>query len=394
MPTLPTNLGVKYSTRVLRKFWEKAVTPEVTNKDYEGEIKGGSHGGDRLKILQFLNNVTLSDYTGAAMTTQIWLGDVESSLIVDQKKYYNFEIDNLDKFEAYVNDLDSALLDNAANVLQETIDAYVLGLYTEVKAGHRVGSDFSSTNSAYGDVGVATVVTGTGATTITDPGIQYLDTDYLVAAGGCGEGLEGLGISFDAGVTWYKISAWTDSVTLTVTDWNDSTYTGGTKTSVEFIIEAVYPKNVSKTTIYADICSLKTKLDNDKIPQTDRSLIVPPDIVNLMVQASELIPAVAVAYEDVVLNGMVGKIAGFKVYSSTQVSGDATKGWRCIASHKGFITFAHAYTESRVLDAESEFAKKYQGLNVYGAKVTIERRKAGACAYWIIAALKGDDWLA
>src|SRR3990167_6419609 len=264
MAILPTNLGEKFASKTLKKFWEKSITPILTNQEYEGDLKGG--GADRVTILQFLNNVGLSNYaSGTAMATEKWLGDVESQLLVDQQKYFNFEIDNLDKFEAYVNDLDSNLLENAANVLAETIDAYVLGLYTEVKAGHRVGSDFNSATIVSYNPGTATVTTGTGAVTIGKPGITFRERDVVelwrTNGGLTTTTLTGLGVSFDSGVTWYKISTWTDSVTFTITDWNDSTYTGGTKTAVEFIIEACYPKVVSKTTIYADICDLKTKLD-------------------------------------------------------------------------------------------------------------------------------------
>ena len=116
MAILPTNLGEKFASKTLKKFWEKSITPILTNQEYEGDLKGG--GADRVTILQFLNNVGLSNYaSGTAMATEKWLGDVESQLLVDQQKYFNFEIDNLDKFEAYVNDLDSNLLENAANVL-------------------------------------------------------------------------------------------------------------------------------------------------------------------------------------------------------------------------------------------------------------------------------------
>ncbi len=132
-------------------------------------------------------------------------------------------------------------------------------------------------------------------------------------------------------------------------------------------------------------------LDNDKIPKQDRWMTVPPDITNLLIQASELTPAIAMAYENVVLNGEIGRVAGFKIYESTNISGSATKGWHCLAGHKAFITFAHAMRKSRVVEAENNFALQYQGLSVYGAKVTIERRKAGADAFWTIAG-GGEDW--
>jgi len=46
-----------------------------------------------------------------------------------------------------------------------------------------------------------------------------------------------------------------------------------------------------------------------------------------------------------------------------------------------FITFADKWSESRVVDAEDQFAKKYQGLFLFGAKVPHQRRKAGAVLF-------------
>ncbi len=225
---IPTsaNYGEKFSRNVLRKFFGKSITVQITNQDYEGELKGG--GADRLTILQFLNNVTLTAYSiGTAMSSEKWLGDVESQLVIDQKYYYDFEIDNLERFYSYINDLDSTLLENAANVLAEQIDTYVLDLFTEVKAGHRVGSDYDS--SQYSNVGTATVTTATGAVAMTNAGIGFDPANAVtLASGGIGTStLVGLGISFDGGAVWYKISSYTDSDTFVVPDWIDSTYPGG-----------------------------------------------------------------------------------------------------------------------------------------------------------------------
>lgn len=388
---IPSNLGQKYARNTLKKFYEKSVAAEICNTDYEGEIKGG--GGDRVKILQFLNNVTLTNYSaGLTMAIEGWYGDEFSDLLIDQKKYYNFRIDDVESFEASVNDLDSNLIQNASDVLAETIDTYVLGLYTETKVGNRVGSEFTSSEAV---IAGATVTTGTGAVDLAVSAVQFGLRSMGLPTGDAeqntGDAWVGIGISFDSGTTWYKISSFTDSDTFEVTDWNDSTYTGGTKTGLAFTVEALYPKLVSASTIYADIVELGTKLNKNKIPKTDRYLVVPADIGGIIRQATELIPAVAVAYEQVVLNGHIGTISGFKVYENEQVSGNASTGWRCIAGHKAFITLAHAFSKSRVLDSQLTFGTLYQGLNVYGAKVTIERRKAGAMAHWILSGL-GDDW--
>ncbi len=381
MPLVYTNTGIKYANRVLKKFYQKAVTPEITNQEWEGQISPG--GGDRLTILSFLNSVSLSNYTpGDAMATEKWLGETADSLHVNQKKYWNFEIDSVEKFEAFVNDLDSALMDDASNVLAETIDTYVLALFTNSKVGNRVGSDYKSADE---NSGVATVTASSGAVDIADPGVSFRGGGELLTSGGISTtALVGLGIKFAGDSAYYKISTWTDSDTLVVTDWNDSTYSGGAKTSVEFIIEAVYPKAVSKTSIYADICTLASRLSSNKVPQTDRWIVVPPDIGALLRQATELIPAVPTAYDDVVLNGLLGKVGGFKIYESTLVDGNSTDGWHCMAGHKASICFAHAFTQSRIIESEGNFAKKYQGLNVYGAVVPVIRRKGLAEAFWII----------
>lgn len=396
MAVLPTNLGIKFPKKTLRKFYQRAVTPMVTNSNYEGEIKGG--GADRLRILSFLNDVALSDYvSGTAMTPEKWMGDVVDDLLVNQKKYFDFEIDELNAFEAAVDDIDSNLIDNAAKRLERTIDTYVLARYTDVKVGHRRGSDYKNNdfykmtdaNSAHG---VATAA-ATGAVTFADPGIGMRPLLANGAANNDITTLVGHGISFDNGVTWYRISVYTSSVSVTVTDWNGSTYTGGVQTGVNYIIEALYPKHVSKTTIFADISAMATYLDNDEIPQDERWFVGVPDVVNLLKMSTEMTPAVPVAYEKVVLNGLIGKCAGFDVYSNVCITGSGAYGWHCLAGHKSFITFAHAFTQSRVVESENNFAKQYQGLNEYGAKVARIRRKCGAELYCIIDTTKiGKIW--
>ena len=51
------------------------------------------------------------------------------------------------------------------------------------------------------------------------------------------------------------------------------------------------------------------------------------------------------------------------------------------ANHKAMATFAEKWTESRVVEAENQFAKKYQGLWLYGALIPRYRRKYGAILF-------------
>jgi len=34
-----SNFGEQFSSKVLRKFYQNAISPGITNRDYEGEIK-------------------------------------------------------------------------------------------------------------------------------------------------------------------------------------------------------------------------------------------------------------------------------------------------------------------------------------------------------------------
>ena len=45
------------------------------------------------------------------------------------------------------------------------------------------------------------------------------------------------------------------------------------------------------------------------------------------------------------------------------------------------ITYADKWAETRVVDAENQFAKKYQGLYLYGCKVPAYSRKLGAVLF-------------
>ena len=73
----------------------------------------------------------------------------------------------------------------------------------------------------------------------------------------------------------------------------------------------------------------------------------------------------------------VGKSVG----AADNVLSTGSIGYQILANHTGFVTFADKWSESRVVDAENQFAKKYQGLFLYGALVPAYRRKYGAVLF-------------
>lgn len=355
MSDFGTNVGEKFAKNTLKVFFQRAIAPDITNQDYEGEIKGG--GADRLSVITF-ENLSLKNYTGSAMSVDK-PQESESTLIVDQKKSYYFQIESFANFSSYVEDPESTLIENAGKVLKRTVDNYVLGFYPDVASGNRVGTDYTT--------GTVTVTTGTGA--VAGSGTTF--TSAMV----------GLGFKADGHTEWYRIASQSSGTAIVIEDDKDdvaSAYTGGAISSgASYTIEANTAITVAKATIFDYIVDLKTKLDQAEIPEDDRWLVLPAVIANLLIKSDQLQTAVDMAYEEVIRKGVIGMVAGFKVYSNEQVSGDNTTGYYCLGGHKSFITMAMAFTESGVEDFIGGFGRNFKGLNCYGAKVADERRKAG-----------------
>ena len=113
-----SNFGEQFAAKTLRKFYQTAITPVITNSNYEGEIK---KAGDRVNILSFLSDTLLEDYVvGTDMGTQLFV-DTEDTLVVAKRKSYNFPIDKLEDLFTYVDDADNALVENANKTLERAV---------------------------------------------------------------------------------------------------------------------------------------------------------------------------------------------------------------------------------------------------------------------------------
>ena len=82
----------------------------VINRDYEGEIK---NYGDTVRITG-IGRVTVGDYTkNANMDEAETLTDAQTTLTIDQAKYFNFQIDDIDKVQQYPKLMDAAMQESA-----------------------------------------------------------------------------------------------------------------------------------------------------------------------------------------------------------------------------------------------------------------------------------------
>lgn len=429
-----SNFGEQFAGKVLRRFWQDAVTPSIVNTDYEGEIK---KAGDRVNILSFLSDIRLSDYVAATdMDTESPV-DAEDQLVVEKRKYYNFVIDRTEDLFTYAGDISDSLIENAAKTLERSIDAYVLEQAQYAKVGSWVGINLRVTGATTDTMAsIATTATGgtltvMGATVNGDAAVEDPTSGTLYTAGFTAADV-GKPIRLTSGTTWatewYRITGVNSTNSVSIENWDSATsgsdiptgdvlrglyggeeYTSEkngdgkptTQTGWGWELQAAVPTTVSDTTIYDQIVEVSEKLNRQEIPDTDRHMTFPPSGISMLKRASEVQPAIAMAYEDVILNGKVAKVGNFEIHEAAGVRvstrvGHATasgqggdmsvttstaNGTQILGHHKSFITFAYKWSESRVVDAENQFAKKYQGLHLYGAKVPALRRRSGALLF-------------
>lgn len=435
-----SNFGEQFAGGVLKKVYQSAVSPAIVNKDYEGELK---KAGDRVNILSFLNDALMSDYVVGSDMASETIVDAEDQLVVEKRKYFNFSLDRLEDLFTYGNNVVANLLENRAAVLEREVDKYVLEKAAEAKAGSWVGVDMKVTGGAVTQASIVTTTTGGTVTLVGQvaveasnmPGVEQ--GDGTIVHGGFEASDVGKGFRLRSSATWvspwWRIASVTSSVSATITEWDGATsgsdfhegYTlrgifGGdginfaklqeqtpsgdhtvmlsvpTGDGLGWEIQAALATSVASNSIYDQVTLLAEKLNQNEIPEGDRHLTVPPTVKTGLLQAAETQPSgIETLYQGTVINGRVARIGGFDIHVATDNrfsfrvghstgSGDFTagsNGYIMLANHKGFCTFADKWAESRVIDAENQFAKKYQGLYLYGAKVPAYSRKMGAVLF-------------
>lgn len=118
----------------------------IVNRDYEGDI---ANQGDTVRI-QAIGAITIGTYTkNADIAAPETLTDAESTLLIDQGKYFNFAVDDVDRRQINVNLIDGAMRE-AAYGLRDVADKFVAGLYASA------GSSVGTSGAPKTDLGTAT----------------------------------------------------------------------------------------------------------------------------------------------------------------------------------------------------------------------------------------------
>jgi len=126
---------------------------------------------------------------------------------------------------------------------------------------------------------------------------------------------------------------------------------------------------LSKDTIYKHFTALRRKLANSNaIPQGSMPwVVINPTVTDYLSQCPEFLNLEKLG-EKAVKDGKVGRIAGFDIYETTNLTAVSSK-YYCLAGTKKSITFAHQLSKVEDIRREGTFGTGVRGLDLYGSKV-------------------------
>lgn len=123
-------------SKKLNTLLEKnCVMLQCVNRNYEGDIQ---NQGDKVKIITPAD-VTIST-VGSDSISYSELSPSSMDLVIDQKKYFAFKINDVAQAQANQSIME-AHLTNAKNAIEEVQDSFLLGMHTEVDEDNIVGSE-------------------------------------------------------------------------------------------------------------------------------------------------------------------------------------------------------------------------------------------------------------
>lgn len=131
-----------WGSTVIREL-EKALVygqEGVINRNYEGDITGQ---GSAVRI-NGIGAITIRDYAkNTDMSGPDALTDAQTVLTIDQAKYFNFQIDDIDKAQTSPK-LMQAAMQQAAYNLADVVDQYIAAqMVAGVSAANTIGTDAS-----------------------------------------------------------------------------------------------------------------------------------------------------------------------------------------------------------------------------------------------------------
>lgn len=128
-----------WSARILKNLKTNSVGAAITNRDYEGDARVG----DAVNITNFIDP-SIFDYTGADMTPED-IDDEMQTLLIDQKKAFNFYLDDVDAAQSVDGGrVMTEAIDRASYGLSNTLDKFLLQRIADGAANAGSGGSVSA----------------------------------------------------------------------------------------------------------------------------------------------------------------------------------------------------------------------------------------------------------
>lgn len=124
-----------WSKKLNQLLEKKCVMMQCVNRNWEGEI---TQQGDTVKIIKPAD-VTVSTLTSDNISYSS-LNPTSMDLVINQKKFFAFKIDDVAKVQANA-DIMEAHLANAKKAIEQVQDSYLLAMHTDVVEENTIGSE-------------------------------------------------------------------------------------------------------------------------------------------------------------------------------------------------------------------------------------------------------------
>jgi len=127
--------------------------------------------------------------------------------------------------------------------------------------------------------------------------------------------------------------------------------------------------NTAGSSAYEYLVDLGTLLTQSNVPKQGRWCIVPPWFHGLLQKDDRFVKQVTPVGTDVLLNGQVGRAAGFNILESNNVPNTNGAKYKIMAGHPMAISFAEQINKVEAYRPEKRFADAMKGLHLFGGKV-------------------------
>jgi len=202
-----------WSGKLQVKFYQTTVLAEITNNDWEGEIKDQ---GDKVEI-RTVPTITINNYTkGQTLSSQVPTNDV-IELNIDKGKYFQVVVDDVDDVQSDLKLMD-IFTNDASQQMKIAIDTDVL---SGLVAGAAAKNKGATAGQISGDINLGNQAAATPAS------VQVTKSNVIDKIIDMGQCLDEQNAPEDG--RWMLIPAWMGSLIKT-SDLKDASITGDSVT--------------------------------------------------------------------------------------------------------------------------------------------------------------------